>query len=284
MSANAAPIFLLLGCQAIEAFPVFTFSDNFYPTAPPSFASLTRNEELPDTFILCSSSKQARFDFRGFYAVLGEDGSQWLTIYVESVSVFESIWLQWNKGWYKAAILENVRLALWYHVCLEVDLQSSQIITAVNGKRMETIVGNNITNRPSTLQMVVGKWESFTSHVVQFQGSVTNIQMFTDSSDHNIEALSSEPCRQQGDLLAWNPEYWRVEGERWILVEETEDSVCDQGSTYIIAIPVEMGIHEAMDICQRKLNNSGIPHQDTITAFTTYSSWYYNITAQWVKA
>ena len=262
---------------------MFTFSDTFYPPAPPSFASLTRKVELPDTFILCSSSKQARFDFRGFYAVLGEDGDQWLTIYVESISVVDSIWLQWNKGWYKAAMLENVRLALWYHVCLEVDLQSSQITTALNGEKMETIVGNNITNRPRTLQMLLGKWKSFSSDVVQFQGSVTNIQMFTDSSSHNIEALSSKPCREQGDLLAWSPRDWRVEGERWLLVEETEESVCNQGTSYIIAIPIEMAIHEAMDICHRKLNNSTIPHQDTIDAFTTYSSWYHNITAQWVK-
>ena len=62
--------------SSVEAFSVFTFSETFYPPSPPSFASLTRSIELPDAFILCSSSKQARFDDRGFYSVLGEDGSQ----------------------------------------------------------------------------------------------------------------------------------------------------------------------------------------------------------------
>ena len=45
------------------------------------------------------------------------------------------------------------------------------------------------------------------------------------------------------------------------LVEEPEERVCRQEETYAVAIPVEMGIHDAMDLCQKKLNNSIIPYQ-----------------------
>ena len=73
--------------------------------------------------------------------------------------------------------------------------------------------------------------------------------------------MASEPCGTKGDLLAWQAEDWRVEGTRWLLEEETEDSVCEQGNQYTLAIPVEMGIHDAMDLCQKKLNNSIMPYQ-----------------------
>ena len=126
---------------------------------------------------------------------------------------------------------------------------------------MGTVVGQNVTNSPKTLNIVLGKSENYNFVEEQFQGSVSNIQVFTNSPNHSISSLSSEPCGVEGDLLAWHPGDWRVEGDRWLLVEETGDSVCDQGNSYTIAIPVEMAIQEAIDIC-RKLNNSIMVYQE----------------------
>ena len=107
---------------------------------------------------------------------------------------------------------------------------------------------------------------------------MTNIQVLTVSYNHNISALSSEPCSTEGDVLAWHPGDWRVEGDRWLLVEETGDSVCDQGNSYTIAIPVEMAIQEAIDICRNKLNKSILPYHEDQDSLHSYTSWYLNIT------
>ena len=230
---------------------------------------------LPNTFILCSSSKQARFDDYDFYSVLGDDGTQWLNIYFEQLPKAVVIWIIFNKNHYKVGNLENPKVNFWYHVCLYIDLEKNRITASLNGRIVGTVLGKNVTNSPKTLHMVLGKSNSIEE---QFQGSATNIQVFTVSPDHNISSLSSEPCGVQGDLLAWHPEDWRVEGERWLLVEETGDSVCDQGNNYTIAIPVEMGIHEAMDICRMMLNNSIMPYQKDKPSLYAFSSWYHNIT------
>ena len=275
-------VFALLSvcCSGVQGFPVFTFSGTFYPRAPPSFASLTRNVELPDTFILCSSSRQARIDDRGIFSILGQDGSQWLTLSFWQHPKIVILWAFWDDGWYRLGIIENPRLNYWYHVCLQVDTPRNQITAVVNGKLVGTANGG-MTNSPTTLQMAIGKWKSREKtgkKEEQFEGSVTNIQLFSISPHQNITKLSSDPCGLVGDLLAWRSEDWRVEGERWLLVEEVEESVCDEGTNYTVAIPVEMGINEALDICRKKLNNSYIPYQNTLESVKKYGAWYSNIT------
>ena len=69
-----------------------------------------------------------------------------------------------------------------------------------------------------------------------------------------------------------------MEGERWLLVEEAGDRVCDQKDNYTVAIAARVGIHEAMDICRKKLNNSIIPLQVDRNAILTFSAWHFNTT------
>ena len=269
---------ILMHSMRVKAISVFTFSDNFYPIEPPSFASLTRNIVLPDAFILCSSSRQARFDDRVFYSVLGEKNEPWLSVYFENMLWGVFVWLKWNDGWYKFGRLNTPQLAFWYHICLEVNIQANKITCAMNGNLFGVVIGNNITNSPTNLHMIIGKGRNFYPFENQFQGSVTNIKVYASSTDHSITALSSDPCTAEGDLLAWRAEDWRVDGEQWLLVEETKDSVCDQGNMYVLAIPVEMGVDEAMDICGRKLNNSSMPYHEDLASLRDYTAWYYQIT------
>ena len=74
----------------------------------------------------------------------------------------------------------------------------------------------------------------------QFFGSVTNVKAFSSSfvsnSLANIEDLSLHPCEHQGDLLAWDVDLWEVKGHEWILVEESQKSVCHQENTYLLAL------------------------------------------------
>ena len=178
-------------------------------------------------------------------------------------------------------------------MCLKIDLRKSEVTTAVNGNLLRTVVGKKIGNSPSLLYMVLGRSKNYQFVEKQFQGSVSNIQLYTNSTNLTITALSSEPCRVEGDLvawhpgdwrvegdlLAWHPGDWRVEGDRWLLVEETGDNVCDQGESYTVAIPVEMTIHEAMNVCRKKLNNSTMPYQENQNSLKSFTGWYDNITS-----
>ena len=44
-----------------------------------------------------------------------------------------------------------------------------------------------------------------------------------------------------------------------------------------------MGIHEAMDVCKKKLNNSIMPYQDNQESLKIFTSWYDNITGRFCK-
>ena len=61
-------------------------------------------------------------------------------------------------------------------------------------------------------------------------------------------------------------------------MEEAKDSVCHFKSMYAVAFPFKMGIHKAMDICKKKLNNSIMPFQEDQDSLEAYTSWYLNIT------
>ena len=122
--------------------------------------------------------------------------------------------------------------------------------------------------------MLLGKSEDNNFVEEQFQGSVTGVQVFTVSAEHSIRDMSSQPCTFHGDLLAWRAEDWRVEGEHLKLVEESKESFCDQGTSYTVAIPVSMGIHEGMDLCRKKLNNSIIPTPENLPHLQSYVAWY----------
>ena len=222
--------FLLWSTHPAQAFPVFTFSDTFYPKAQPSFALLTRNIELPTTFILCISIKEKRITDRGFFQVLGEDGNKWMKLAFYEWLGAVSLWLEWDNGWYKLQTFDTLMFGYWHHICLEIHLHRKEVKAAVNGEMGESIVGEHVTNWPSKLNMAVGKSEKWNSVEMQFEGAVTNIQVFTLSTDNNIASLSLKPCKIKGDILGWQVGNWRVGGGRWLVVEEREDSVCEQGA------------------------------------------------------
>ena len=59
-------------------------------------------------------------------------------------------------------------------------------------------------------------------------------------------------------------------------MDETEESVCRQGSTYTIAIPVRMDFQVAENIC--RVSNGRFPAQGSLAALEAYTTWYYKIT------
>ena len=166
---------LLLHNAVIRPFPIFTFNGTSDPSATPSFASLVSDVDLPDIFILCCSSKQARFDNVGFFSVAGNDSGVWLAIKLDTLVEVIKLKIEWNRKSHNLRELQNPKLDYWYHVCMRMDLFKKEIEIAVNGVLMGRVSDDNITNIPNKLKMKIG-----TDHKSrQFQGSVANLQIFT---------------------------------------------------------------------------------------------------------
>ena len=157
----------------IQAFPVFTFNgSSIVSSKTPSFASLVKDVDLPDNFILCSSVKHARFDGTGFYAVAGKDSRVWLKVRIQTFSDTSKLTIRWDDNFHIVGELHNARLDYWYHICVRPDLNENSIEVAVKGEQMGKVRGRKITNTPTKLAMTIG--EEFGDK--QFHGYVSNIQ------------------------------------------------------------------------------------------------------------
>ena len=185
---------ILLHSLEIWAIPVFTFNGTSESSATPSFASLVNDVELPDIFILCSSSKQAKFDDLGVYSIAGKDSGVWLSIKMYTFLKATKLALRWDGKFYNIGELKNPKLDYWYHVCMRMDLSKNEIEGAVNGVMMGRVVGKNITNIPSKLKMKIG----IDYKNRQFQGSVANIQIFKDG---NVTDISAMPCKHRHNTI-----------------------------------------------------------------------------------
>ena len=64
--------FLFVNNIVVQAFPVFTSDGSLDHLEAPSFASLVGDVKLPETSIVCSSSKEATFNEVGLYTIFGE--------------------------------------------------------------------------------------------------------------------------------------------------------------------------------------------------------------------
>ena len=195
----------------VQGFPVFTFDGFLDISEAPSYASLASDVKLPDNFVICSSSKEATFNYVDFYTILGDDSSDWLTVIVWPLWGGVTLTVIWDREPHFAGYIPNPIVDHWYHTCLKMDLITKEIEFAVNGLLMEKAVGKNITNMPSKLQMNIGVGQDKR----QYRGSVANIQIFAEG---DIKEISAAPCKQrQGTLLLWNPNLWRVVGSNWLL-------------------------------------------------------------------
>ena len=268
------PLFvsLLLNSFVIQAFPVFTFNGTPDSLATPSFAYLVSDVELPDTFIICSSIKQARFDDVSFYSISGKDSLEWMRVEFRTYSKATKLALRWDGKFHRVGKLQNPRLDYWYHICLSLDSTKGKMEIAVNGDSLGNILDKNVTNIPSKLKMQIGN--SYDNQ--QFQGSVANIRIFKEGNTTDVSAV---PCKlRQSTILPWNPNNWKVVGSEWSLVEEFEDIFCAPSDHYNLAIPLRITINESMDICKYKLNNSIIPFQEDHDLFHMYITWHENTT------
>ena len=263
---------ILLHVFVIQAIQVFTFNATPESSSTTSFASLVSEVDLPDTFILCSSIKQARFDHVGFYIIPGKDSFEWMRVEFRTFLKSTKLALRWDGKFYYLDKLQNPRLDYWYHICLSFDLTKNEVDVAVNGEAFGRVFYENLTNIPTKLKMLIGKGDN----EEQFQGSVANVQLFKEGNATDLSAL---PCKQrQSTILPWNPKNWKVTGSRWSLVEEFEDIFCVPSDHYNLAIPSRITINESMNICKHKLNNSVIPFHEDAETFLKYIAWHKNTT------
>ena len=213
-------------------------------------------EELPDSFIICSSN-QKRADSTAFYQLYGGDGPPWISIHVLALDPHNSskpveIWANIEERAYNFGEVGPWRLHYWYHVCLHLDTGSGHISTAVNGKMINngTII-ESIKNKPRILKLVLGK-SYFDGVESQYYWSVTNINIFYDGPDagKDITKLTKNLCSYKGDFLAWSDSDMVKTGDHVTETDLEPDTVCGEPSErYQLAVVEGMSQSQAIGTC-----------------------------------
>ena len=135
--------------------------------------------------------------------MLGKDGRQWLAILTWQYPGSVTLWAELDGGFYEFGEIKKPKLSFWYHTCIEINTEEGLIAGSVNGEKMRRHLVKNVSNTPSILRMVIGKWRNnfYGLGDEQFHGSVANIKLFSDVTQ-DIALLSKNLCSLEGDLLS----------------------------------------------------------------------------------
>ena len=139
---------------------------------------------------------------------------------------------------------------------MDIDTLGGSMDTAINGKVVSRGVkfGEGVAEgmtRDLQGKFKLGKWNyTFTGVEEQFVWSVTNLQIFKGSDSLDLAKLTEDLCTSQGDFLAWKEMKWKVMGgmEK---VDEAEDNVCKQATTYRLLIAGTKDQQEAIAACDK---------------------------------
>ena len=126
---------------------VFTFHEDSmrHDTSDLSSAIVTREESLPDHFLICSSHKQkylASHNARTVYVLYKESNFSvpWFSIGFGSPKPgHHTLYIDVNNNYLRIGTFPPETFLYWVHVCVEVDTITATIKASVNGGNVSTV-------------------------------------------------------------------------------------------------------------------------------------------------
>ena len=251
-----------------------------------SYATLAEGskEELPESFILCTSHRQARWHGRGNFLVTGRQGKPWLTLRweLEFGKVIVKVELV-SELVIRLGVVDEPKLNFWNTACLAVETERGLLALTVNQKFVanQTCFRNFKLTRPLTLndRLTVGMSYNGNNLVPeeQYQGSISNIQVHKGGLNELVK-LQSEKCDKPGDYLTWENMTWKLTGKNDIITE-AHDSVCEPAETYDIAFPAGLPHAAALRTCS-KLGHGNMTTIRDEAALINYIRWFSQLAGE----
>ena len=282
----------------VSGIKYFSFERSLAPGSP-SAAILTSSPsaELPPTFVLCTSHKEENLEGNGFIQLYGQDQQAWFSLALKeqegtgNVNLWAFLGAGRQMKSYILGRILHVRPRSWYHICTRLDTLNGTLTLAVNGKVVTSETDpkkeNLLSNKPEILsnRLVLGISLDMTSSTeVQMQGSVSNVQVFTEAAGQDLAALTSGPCAAVGDYLDWENMEWNITGDSVTEGESLYDVCHGHEDEYtLLAVPLEMKQKEGIQLC-RKLRGS---HYEVLESsvrggqkftLSNYTTWFNETT------
>ena len=239
---------------------VFNFKESQHSDDTISTVSISNppSQELPDHFVICSSHFQRTYDTPNTYAV-----------YI----IFEDE--QFKKPWFSFAFWDDGELFVesrkkhfyflgtvpgyvflhWIHLCIEVSVKEGILTSYLGGKILKQHKEAKHLKPIPKLNLRLGiVHEALTNYQHQFDGKITNINVFTTKNQSLIRDMSANPCKltlsKETVFQSWRNMEWKItEAKDEEHVNYTE--ICSDSDTFTLRYPLLWTKENAMDICDK---------------------------------
>ena len=139
----------------------------------------------------------------------------------------------------------------WINVCIQVDRTNGLVKSSVNGETVATLKFNftrNFGKLNITAGVPLAEYKTEVSD--QFQGLLTNFNIFTLTPHRDIQEMSSSLCSSgSGDYFSWEQMEWIKNGELLESLHIGNTELCGDDHFFSLPLPTTLQWMEARYLC-----------------------------------
>ena len=225
------------------------------------------------------------------FVINGNDGNPWAELAIDVRVKKSESYNQFDGRLGKVSFLVGSLGALfpldWIHVCVSLDNNTGNVKLAVDGMMLMDQIDERALqqddNRPSSLDMYLGKITDEVKYTVESPGMITNLNVFSSAlSQERMEKITSgEECGAPGDTLSWEDAQWTLHSKAKVkMVDSLEVCRKDGPSRWkmqLFAAAFEDHT-DCMEHCQ-KIGGGRAPPVRTLHELDTLREELYAITS-----
>ena len=275
-----ALIVLVTRVASIKVFSFESSKDNDVPSTV--LLKDSPKASLPKRFVVCFAMKHDKIDGRSPFLLKDNVNMPWLALSVWNQGNQLALWAEIGRKDWKMFQSLNVPWKFWTHICADVDTVTGNIAVSMDGRPTITKSSEKLkTRKPENLdqKLEIGITDSDVTNGGrrQFEGSFSNLNFYLHDESTNLEELSKEPCKSEGNYLSWSEMTFRKNGEGIFESKGNKREVCAVlPDLYKVLLPGEMYWSQANFLCKFS-GNGWITDIHNEEDLKRVSSWIRNV-------
>ena len=253
---NIGILILLSSC--VVSIKIFSFDPGVDEKLAKVLLEKSREEVLPERFIVCFAMRQNNIDGRSPFLITDKKKQPWLALSIWDVGNQLALWAEVGKKDWKLFHALKVPWKFWTHICADLDTVTGNISVSIDGRpamsdTSEKLKEGKAEKLHEVLQIGITDTEPTNGGRRQYQGSLSNLNFHFHHESISIEDLSRNPCETEGSYLAWSRMAFSKIGEGIVESEGTQEDVCSVfpiPETHKVLLPGLMSWTKADFLCK----------------------------------
>ena len=280
---NIGILILLSSC--VVSIKIFSFDPGVDEKLAKVLLEKSREEVLPERFIVCFAMRQNNIDGRSPFLITDKKKQPWLALSIWDVGNQLALWAEIGKKDWKLFHALKVPWKFWTHICADLDTVTGNISVSIDGRpamsdTSEKLKEGKAEKLHEVLQIGITDTEPTNGGRRQYQGSLSNLNFHFHHESISIEDLSRNPCETEGSYLAWSRMAFSKIGEGIVESEGTQEDVCSVfpiPETHKVLLPGLMSWTKADFLC-KILGEGKMVEVENEEEIEKTSSWIQEVT------